>query len=319
MCEYCAEIHPINMAADLTEGKSIDFNDKTTFGFYLEECQDIQHAITQESESLQYLSNTMDDLEQSENDIDNFWFEIIFCRTIQILVTKDFDSADYQILISNPLVDRIVRYEFKHLLPFENKYLPSTTLTFLFNDRVFTEKESWNNLISQPSLISDCENFLIAYIDLWSIDWHAEDRQEFKVKIAVFQKNFSLVFFSAIVLAKHNCQNEVLFKLIKSEPVPFHPLELWLQRKIFLMIYDAVGLAPFLPYRDIVRSGLMYYLVVSKKITVAEKEMLKKEIIGSQFYEYYCEMLESGEYKANDPTNPRPFHIFLEPYLLEHL
>ena len=130
---------------------------------------------------------------------------------------------------------------------------------------------------------------------------------------------FPLVFFASIVLAIQSPSNEALHALIKSEDMGFNLSGLWLQRQVFLVMYNTLGLAPFLPYRDVVRSGLMYYLVISGKLTNSEKKILKREILESKFYAHYLEMLESDKYKADDSKKPTPFHLFLEPYLLEFL
>ncbi len=282
MCYYCMEIHPINMVADLTEGKSVNLNDTKTFGIYLQECPNLHHALTQESEGLQYLLNMLDDVEKSEIYVYKLWLEIIFCQAIQTL-------------ISNSIVNRIVRYETKRTISSRDEYLPSTTINSLFNYQTFSEKSNWDEIISSPSLILECNKLVNAYLDLLSNNSMGNELKYDKQK-----KYFSAAFFASIILAIHSPKSNSLQALIVSEyGLDFSGL--WLQRKVFLLLHDSLGLAPFLPYQEVVRGGLIYYLVMSGKLSSAEKEMLKENV-----QQRLLEFGYDGKYTRYQPYFPEP-------------
>lgn len=314
MCYFCMEIHPLTLAADLSQEKPVDLNDVATFDEYLQEGPNLQLALTVESAGLQHLLNELDKIEKDKKYIYNSGLDVIFCRTMQVLLTKGFDSAEYQTLISHPIVKRIVKYAVKRPIQSDDPFPLAPAIISIFHYRTFTEKSTWDTIINNPALVSDCNEFINAYLNLYS-------NENIKPKRVLdrMQKYFPCMFFASILVALRSPESEALHRLIIGEEMGFDPAGLWCQRQIFLVVYDAFGLTPFLPFRDVVRAGLIYYLVARKKLTDSEKEILKKEILASKFYTSYLEMRETEEYKENPTKKPTPFHIFLEPYLLEYL
>ena len=165
MCYFCIEIHPLNIAIDLAKGEAVNLNDLRTFDNCLEEHPNLQQVLTQETEGFQRLLNTLDDAEKSEIYIYHGTLETIFCRTIQTLTTKGFKSTEYQTLISNPIVIRIIKNEIKRSLPSLNGYLPPSAMVSLLDYQTFTEKSKWEKIINNPSLALDCDKLINAYLN----------------------------------------------------------------------------------------------------------------------------------------------------------
>lgn len=347
MCYYCMEIHSIQMAADLAQQKPVDFDELRDFGLYLEESKTILPAFEHRSLGLQHLLETLDEIEQRPNYLYNAWVEVIFCRVVHTLYMKGFASLEYQALIANPIIQRVIRWRSSQHHWHENKKLVGDSLLAALSSDVFIDGLTWEKVSKSPNIMHESEALVRSYL-AWVADWREAEEERAKAwsgaftnKLPAMNKDeiiaaknkdnaarkehlqqivvtsefhFSWLFFSAMILAKDNPTHELVGELLRTYELPaIHPQELWLQRRLFHQCYEAVGLIPFLPYDKVVRGGLIYHLVVSNQLTLAEKNTLRDAILTSEGYlNWYADPEKSEKL-------PSPFYLFLEPYLMEYL
>lgn len=64
----------------------------------------------------------------------------------------------------------------------------------------------------------------------------------------------------------------------------FETLEMWLQRKAVLRVYEQFGIQAFLPFDKHIRLSLVYYLLITHQLDAEARKQLKEAIIKSDKY-----------------------------------
>jgi hypothetical protein len=226
------------------------------------------------------------------------------------LINNSFDSPQYHSLTSNKLAIEIIKNYSQPVSIFDEQlFAPESILRTLFKTNIFLVKDQWQEFLNHPHLVSDCVHLLRAYTDWWLLGQGLSD--DFKKRDEVFQKAYPYIFFAFTYLAHYQPQQSVIAQLLKTpqSPTLFGLVDLWLQRKVALEVYDTAGLAAFLPYLEAARPALIYYLIIKNKLNEREKVTLR-EIV-----------LQSGIFTSDDPLRHHhmPFYMYIESLIMERL
>ncbi|MBA3532282.1 MAG: hypothetical protein H0T73_10210 [Ardenticatenales bacterium] len=313
MCGYCTERIPIEIAEYQALGKLEE----------LQEREDRRYTDPMSSYCLQeYVgpAKFFQDHEEylwEDTKFYNEYFDefvtmpdrtIIFCRIIEIFIREGFQSEVYQYLLRNKALLPFVEYECKRNPVCGNLIAPGSALMGLFKAEQFFIEGVWEEITQLPTLVDSCIELLRAYADQHHLK---PDFSGQPLESSVFSEILPYVFFSMMVVAKYNPQHDSVLGLIRTNPPPplFDALDLWLQRRAALLIHEGTGLEPFLPFGKAARPVLLYYLLITHRLTADEREILKEAI------------LEDEDRIPDDrlPQNRSPFYMYMHSIILDYL
>jgi hypothetical protein len=315
MCQYCWEDTAVNIAEALASGKTWkpELENRAFFSsFYFQECIDLALALKQkENELKEVLSRPKREGEGALNP-DGVLLCTVFCCIMEALVKYGFDSAEYRSLIDHRLTREIIENQTHSTLSLDKRFFGSKSVfQTLFNRDTFLVKEQWLEVLNHPLLVKECIDLLSAYIEWWHLG--KELRTETEEEDNVFQEVFPYVFFGFVLLASQRPQHEAITQLVKTDPKSatfFGIMDLWLQRKASLIVYNSAGLTAFVPYGKAARPALIYYLVIKHKLKVSEKATLREAV------------LQSGRFIPDNPfrkSNELPFYLYVESEIMERI
>ena len=289
MCGICQEETAIKMAQAITLREPLDekcLSRANRDGFYFQECENICDAILKRKIKLGKLleNNSKDEWSEYNN---NLPLQVIFCRLMELLTLKGFQSIEYQKLISEPLIIDIIKRQTEQVIPpdCEGLFNHIPILKLVISESVFLDQKRWNEICYHTDLQKHCLDFLEIYLN-----WRKSHKNT-----GYFHIIFPYAYFSFLIISQSEPEHEVIKQLVqKQSPFGLLPgaLELWFQRKATLTVFNTSGLSTFLPHLKTIRPLLLYYLVVKNKLNKKEKCELRKELIKSGAGNYDPEMYE---------------------------
>jgi hypothetical protein len=307
MCGFCSEGTAIELASALASGKvwTPELENMMTFEIaYLQESENVFPAFERAEEQFKNAMaelnakgiQSLAQLKAADGMVPlDSWFELVglrvaFCRIVELLVKKGFDSDEYQNLITIPFVAEVITTlcQFTPPPPFnERLFAPDSSLREVFQRDFFRDKAFRNKTLNSSDFRADCVKLLTTYVE----QWHSK-REDWEDDFESVQVAFPYIFLSFIVVETHYPDSGVFAQMVKNTPghfgASFETLEMWLQRKAALRLYETMGLSAFLSEsfnEEKSRPALIYYLLVKQKLNSVAKQTLLNLILQSGKYD----------------------------------
>ena len=304
MCGFCSEGTAIELASDLASGKvwAPELENMMTIA-YLQESEIVFPAIERVEEQFKNAVaelntkgiQSLAQLKAADGMVPlESWFErvglrVAFCRIVELLVKKGFDSDEYQNLITIPFVAEVITTLCQFTPPFNERFFaPDSSIRDVFQrDLFFFDKAFSDKTLKRSDFIADCVKLLTTYVE----QWHSKG-EDWEEDFESVQVAFPYIFLSFIVVESHYPDSGVFAQMVKNTPghfgASFETLEMWLQRKAALRLYETMGLSAFLPEsedEEKSRPPLIYYLLVKQKLNSVAKQTLRDFILQSGKYD----------------------------------
>lgn len=277
MCGYCTEQLVFKMleAESRTKMEQMDVNGGCTH--YLQAAPDLVTAMRRirraASKEKVVALQAIDD-------------EAVICRACDLLLSEGFDAPAYQFLLK----DRLFRHALARgcvtgptplgslNLCWERKHLDA-----LFRSDTFTTRDGAIELSRIALFKNECQAVVKWYIGWWLNGGWVRRRGIMVVpaEYDLLRSVFRVIFFSLVFLGRFPAAKPILWKIVSTpaECVPyFDGLELWLQRRAALCLYDLFGLDPFLQDLLPVRASLLYYINLQRKLSPRQKDEILQRV-----------------------------------------
>lgn len=203
----------------------------------------------------------------------------ILCRAIELLSTAGFDSEAYQRLIEIP--------NFKAAIRSACEYIPKTDTSSDLPEQLQPDHYQWLREIStyleancfrelsENASPQRCLENVLNYSAWWV------DRAPTANDHRLLWQIFPMLWFSLLRSSKaDDIEPAVWLVAIRargSEP-DFDALDLWLQRRAALVIYERRGIDPFVREIKLVRAELIGYLILTGRLSEIERQTLSDRI-----------------------------------------
>ncbi|MGC8491926.1 MAG: hypothetical protein ACP5SH_09335 [Syntrophobacteraceae bacterium] len=314
MCGVCTERFAYEIAEKQSEGAIVEFESTIPFQ-YFQEIGDIGAGL---DVAVQYAEKEFQEEESANpNELGYYIFSpgekgkivhtrpkltisdfvprhIVFCRLLDVLVDHGFESKTFQRLIANPYISDIIDHECNSCFGQEVESIgtPFSDFMSLYDQDTFRDKKKWNAFIEKDSL-EKCGNVLSFYIDWWLFGRGLKKEpveqngivdvlnQINQTEFYKFDLIFRVFYFSLLITAQSSSKMQLHLTMVLTNP--FYPpyfdaLDLWLQRKAALSLYQIHGVQNFLPYDSRIRPLLIFYLAVKGGMPAHERRKLAKSM-----------------------------------------
>lgn len=311
MCGACREHSIIEYAAVRVSDGTLQAVEEPNELWDLQECPNLEAVLVAHARSVESWSRIVALLETLDPPKPYLApFVVFVCRLMGSLVQHGFVSPIHQRLRAHPVTNLILGYEI-HRVRLTEKVLgtPPSPLHLLYEPETLTTEAGWQRLVDDPELIPAAERLVLRYIAPWR-DPEADTQGSPQTLLdPESDPVLLLAFLSTRLLIEQAPNSPVLMELVTSNPPAprFEGLTLWLQRQVVRDLHRLHGLKIFLPYDQVIRPGLLYYLARTRCLTAQEAEMLRAAILAS------------GRYDPHATFRPLPPDLGIEPYLMSCL
>lgn len=310
MCGYCTEQIALNAlnVSNISDAPTAT-SSLLDWGLYLEEIRDLPSALLQlpmQSAVKPYIAS------------------VIMCRAIETFAVYGFESDVYQELLQQPKFTYAISVACaegkRSMLSDLDIHFNTSSFVWLAEEDTYLKQGSFEQQ-NNGSIDQSCISLLSYYIGWWleggsvplndiiqifedtgiadSIDTISETNR------SLLERRFAILWFALLRVACLPDCAQIVWAIITRSPsgTPnFNGLDLWLQRRATLAVYDRQGLAPFLSKFQLVRPELFQFLAAARTIKTEEKNAFMEQVAISG--EYNCEQLGLDEwYWATDPQS----------------
>lgn len=205
----------------------------------------------------------------------------ILCRAIELLVTKGFDSEGYQRLICIPAFTAAIRAACANPSPPDTsastdlrERFPVDDYRWLYAEETYFEAHQFQNQSNQLAP-SQSDAVLLRYFSWWlEGDYVAGDTHQLR-------QIYPMVWFSLLWSAKTGEIDQTAWSIVmkaKNIEPDFDALDLWLQRRAVISVYQQDGIAPFILEIERLRPELIAYLILGVRLSQPERQLLSDRI-----------------------------------------
>jgi hypothetical protein len=349
MCEYCIEGLAIEIARKLASGENPvlepSLRNWISVRCFLQECDELLPAILEYESTLDeafsrlagyppgskvtiVFANSGDEILMDAPQNTEFRFaavhallQTVFCRIVEEIVKRGFESEICHNLLSNSLVQRIIEHQSQIETVFDNRlFTPQSSLRHVLWDDVFLDKRFWNETINESDFLQDCRNLVKNYVYWCHLEKNL-NKEVIREECDILSSMYPHLFFAFLIATRHQTSSayrDTLYKLVRIDPNlgPFGML-LWLQCKTALALHELLGLAVFLPYK-IIRPVLVYYLLVKNKLSASEKETLRDILSNSEELKRQQE-IQHRDKASEEFMEKQPIYAKTELMIMEYL
>jgi len=190
---------------------------------------------------------------------------VLHCLAIDLLLTEGFDSPSSQWLQQQLCWERIFSGDVIRRGVAALKAAGLGRLRLLYAAEAYSNRKKATTLIDLRRFGRECYRLLNWYIGGCNGDMRDS---------ALFARLFPALYYAleacredSVLLA------EIVVRRVVDPPGPL-ALDLWLQRRAALRLYDLCGIDPFVRNLDRIRGRLLYYLDLKRSLSEADREAL---------------------------------------------
>ncbi len=210
---------------------------------------------------------------------------VVLCRTLELLVADGYRSEKYQRLLQaeqfraaivSACSVRRATVGGKEGGPSSDEFGWLTEEHTYFAPDYFDRRSARSSDEAIARIIGD-------YVAWW-LRGGSVRHQDLGQRFELLRERFPAIWFSMLLASQLSDPRAILLPLVRKGPdgVPdFDGLDLWIQRRAALAIYDRLGIAPsFLDGQSPVRAELFQYLALARTIGNEEKRAIRAWVGG---------------------------------------
>lgn len=318
MCGLCFERLPIEVAKSLVTGSELPTTVLELGALevaYLQEDPDLAKTFNKLTKNSK---NEIIDLQKtSAEPFDVYLLQhLALCRIMETLIENGFQSDKYQRLLKSSVALRMIRGCSNFTPLFDGPLFSlETAWRTIFSPGFYLDEVISARILSNPTLLSECQLVLQAYADQWHPEFVTNGQsQEIPdyAQLRKFDHVFLSVYFSFLLVGKHYPTHSSIYKIVNQFPAMGGldgPLDFWLQRKAAISLYKGSGLTNFWPFKLTVRSTLTYYLLITGVLDKKCKEQLTSAILNSGQYDLNEDWSHARERMSYSSA---PYHFIMQ-------